>query len=71
MSVRRGIIVIDDQQDANFDLFICTQSVVHVSDDVFAHHQEHLILFTASDYSTYLAAGLCHGRDGTRVSSSS
>jgi len=30
-------------------LFICTQSAPHVSDDVFAHHQEHLTVFTASD----------------------
>ena len=32
-----------------FGLFIWTQSVLHVSDDVFAHHQKHLIVFTASD----------------------
>jgi len=32
-----------------FGLFICTQSALHVSGDVFAHHQEHLIVFTASD----------------------
>ena len=29
--------------------FICTQSALHVSGDVFAHHQEHLTVFTASD----------------------
>jgi hypothetical protein len=32
-----------------FGLFICTQSVLRVSGDVFAHHQEHLTVFTASD----------------------
>ena len=32
-----------------FGLFISTQSVLHVSGDVFAHHQEHLTVFTASD----------------------
>ena len=32
-----------------FGLFICTQSALHISSDVFAHHQEHLIVFTASD----------------------
>ena len=32
-----------------FGLFICTQSVLHVSGDVFVHHQEHLTVFTASN----------------------
>ena len=32
-----------------FGLFVCTQSAVHVSGNVFAHHQEHLTVFTASD----------------------
>ena len=32
-----------------FGLFICTQSAVHVSSDVFAHLQEHLTVFTVSD----------------------
>jgi len=32
-----------------FDLFIFTQSVLHVSGDVFAHHQERLAVFTVSD----------------------
>ena len=31
-----------------FCLFICTQSAVHVSGDVFANHREHLTVFTAS-----------------------
>jgi len=39
------LFIIDDQQAANFGLFICTQSALHVSGDVFVHHQEHLILF--------------------------
>jgi len=32
-----------------FGLFICTQSALHVSGDFFAHHQEQLTVFTASD----------------------
>jgi hypothetical protein len=32
-----------------FGLFICTQSALHVSGEVFAHHQEHLTVFTTSD----------------------
>jgi len=32
-----------------FGLFISSQSAVHVSGDVFAHHQGHLTVFTASD----------------------
>jgi len=31
-----------------FGLFICTQPALHVSGDVFAHHREHLNVFTAS-----------------------
>jgi hypothetical protein len=42
--------VSDDQQDATTlaYLFIPNQAL-HVSGDVFAHHQEHLTVFTASD----------------------
>ena len=45
-----AITVTDDQQDATFSvyLFIYSQSALHVSSDVFAHHQEHLTVFTAS-----------------------
>ena len=32
-----------------FGLFICTQSAVRVSGEIFARHQEHLTVFTASD----------------------
>jgi len=32
-----------------FYLFICTQSALYDLGDVFAHHQEHLTVFTASD----------------------
>jgi len=32
-----------------FGLFICIQSALHVSGDIFDHHQEHLTVFTASD----------------------
>ena len=43
-----------------FGLFICTQSALHVSGDIFAHHQEHLTVFTAYDTVHYVAAGRCH-----------
>ena len=33
-----------------FGLFICTQSALHVSGNVFTPHQEHLTEFTASVY---------------------
>ena len=36
------MIVIGDQQDANFGLFIYSQSTLHASGDIFAHHQEHM-----------------------------
>ena len=42
-----SIIVTDDQQDATIWI-IYTKSALHVSGDVFAHHQEHLTVFTAS-----------------------
>ena len=32
-----------------FGLFNCTQSALHVSGDVFAHHQDHLTVFTTCD----------------------
>jgi len=51
MQLGKVIIVIDDQQDATFlvYLFIYSQSPLHVLGDVFTHHQEHLTVFTASD----------------------
>jgi hypothetical protein len=33
----------------HFGLFICTQSALNVSGDVFSHHQEHLTVFATSD----------------------
>ena len=44
-----SIIVIDDNNMQLFGLFLYSQSALHVSCDVFAHHQEHLTVFTASD----------------------
>ena len=45
------LIVNDDQQDATiFDLFIYSQSVLHVSGDIFTHNQEHMSVFKASDH---------------------
>ena len=46
-----------------FGLFICIQSALHVSGDVFAHQQEHLTVLTAFDIF-YVPAGWCHGQDG-------
>ena len=40
-----------------FGLFICTQSVLRVSGDVFAHHQEPLTVFTAFDTVQLCCAG--------------
>ena len=45
-----SINVNDDQKDATFfGLFIYSQSALHVSGDIFVHHQGHLTVFTASD----------------------
>ena len=45
------IIVTDDQQDATFlvNLFIYSQSALHVSGNYFVHLQEHFTVFTTSD----------------------
>jgi len=44
----------------SFGLFICSQSALRVSVDVFAHHQEFLTIFTASDI-----VHLCCCQNGT------
>jgi hypothetical protein len=44
-----------------FGLFICTQSALHVSGDVFAHHQDHLTVFTAADIVHRYCCGLAAG----------
>jgi hypothetical protein len=36
------------QQDALYTLICCSKSALHVSGDVFAHHQEQLTVFTLS-----------------------
>ena len=38
----------NNQQDALYRLIYYSKSALHVSDDVFAHHQEHLTVFTVS-----------------------
>jgi hypothetical protein len=38
----------NNQQDALYRLIYYSKSALHVSGDVFAHHQEHLTVFTAS-----------------------
>ena len=39
----------NNQQDALYRLIYYSKSALHVSGDVFAHHQEHLTVFTVSD----------------------
>jgi hypothetical protein len=38
----------NNQQDALYRLIYYSKSAVHVSGDVFAHHLEHLVVFTVS-----------------------
>jgi len=38
----------NNQQDALYRLICYSKSALHVSGDVFAHHQEHLTVFTVS-----------------------
>ena len=44
-----SIIVNDDRQDAIILAYVFIPNQLYVSGDVFAHHQEHLSVFTASD----------------------
>ena len=37
-----------NQQDALYRLLYYSKSALHVSDDVFAHHQEHMTVYTVS-----------------------
>jgi hypothetical protein len=39
---------VNNQQDALYRLIYYSKSALHVSGDVFAHHQEHLTVFTVS-----------------------
>jgi hypothetical protein len=63
-----------NQQDALYRLIYYSKSAVHVSGDVFAHHQEHLTLFTVS---TSIHPSCCrlvsrrdgHGLDGPGIES--
>ena len=47
-SVHRDTTMTNNQQDALYRLIYYSKSAVHVSGDVFAHHQEHSTVFTAS-----------------------
>ena len=38
----------NNQKDAVYRLIYYSKSALHVSDDVLAHHQEHLTVFTVS-----------------------
>jgi len=38
----------NNQQDALYILIYYSKSALHVSGDVFAHHQEHMTVFTVS-----------------------
>jgi hypothetical protein len=48
------------KQDALYRLIYYSKSALHVSGDVFAHHQERLTVFTVSVF-TQVAAGWCLG----------
>jgi len=50
-----------------YKLIYFSLPALHVSGDVFAHHQEPLTAFTASGNVTNVAAGWCHGWDGTNL----
>ena len=47
-SVHRDITMKATKKMQLYRLIYYSQSALHVSGDVFAHHQEHLIVFTAS-----------------------
>jgi len=47
----------NNQQDTLYRLIYYSKSALHVSGDVFAHHREHLTVFTVSGVLTQVAAG--------------
>jgi hypothetical protein len=47
----------NNQQDALYRLIYYSRSALHVSGDVFTHHQEHLTVFTVSGSVHQVAAG--------------
>ena len=47
-SVHRDTSMKNNQQDAPYRLIYYSKLPLHVSGDVFAHHQEHLPVFTVS-----------------------
>ena len=48
MELRKGNNYENNEQDALYRLIYYSKSALHVSGDVFAHHQEHLTVFTVS-----------------------
>jgi hypothetical protein len=48
-----------------FRIIYHSLAALHVSSDIFAHHQEHLNCITVSGITHYDVAGRCHGRVGT------
>jgi hypothetical protein len=48
-SMHRDTTMKNNQQGALYRLIYYSKLVLHVSGDVFAHRQEHLTVFTASD----------------------
>ena len=46
--LKRNSYCVNNQQDALYRLIYYSKSALHVSGDVFAHHQEHLTVFTVS-----------------------
>jgi hypothetical protein len=56
MSVIKTYNYENNKQDALYRLIYYSKSAVHVSGDVFAHHQEHLTVFTVSCSVKFLPA---------------
>ena len=48
VTVHRDTTMKNNQQDALYRLIFYSKSALHVSGDVFAHHQENLTVFTVS-----------------------
>jgi hypothetical protein len=49
----------NNQRDALYRLIYYSKSALHVSGDVFAHHQEHLTVLEHLVVFTQVAVGLC------------
>jgi len=52
----------NNQQDALYRLIYYSKSALHVSGNVFTHHQGHLTVFTVSKYSNWTSPVSTHPR---------